>query len=331
MLAVKENNEKLAKFLIESKGIDLGLKESSGFTAYELAAKSHSVAICKLFHYADITGSYYLEIIEKVKFNNYAVWRSMRGLDIRDLNESDDLLPIEGYWEWIDSQWLTIDDSVKCRLRIRIDINEPFYLKEAIDSLSTSPQTSLNLLLHGLQQESDATKKSRAANYFQRLLKWIDKQDWKETDKNKRTSIGLLDNLSRTDLMISSTNLSAGSSVNNTIGTVPPTHLSNLKIITDDGNSDSDDSLLYCPVCSHRFTRDRESHLNSCLTRKLPKLPIGTRYTATEATAGDEECPICYEELEKSRVVVMDCLCRFHEKCIEEWFKRGKQCPFHHE
>ena len=216
---------------------------------------------------------------------------------------------------------------MKLRLRRRIDITEPFYLKEAIDSLSTSPQTSLNLLLHGLQHETDPIKKSRAANYFQRLLKWIDEQDWKGSG-NRRITLGLLDNLSKTDLMISSAPSSspASSSINNAIGTVPPTLLSNLKITNDDMNSDSDDSLLYCPVCSHRFTRDRESHLTSCLSTTKPK-SIGTRYTSTESNGG-EECPICYEDL-GGQVAVMDCLCKFHEKCIEEWFKRGKQCPFH--
>lgn len=308
----------MTKLLIEWEGMDLNLKDSSGFTAYDQAALDHSFAICKLFNLKDVVSSvYYLEIVTRVRISNHMVWRSINELELRDLSESDDLLPIEGYWEWIDPDWLPYDerqDDSKCRLRKRIEITDPFYLKEAIDSINTSPQTSLNLLLHGLQHESDPVKKSKVAAYFQRVLKWLD-------GRGLGNTLGLLDNLSRSDLMISSGNYPANNRDNN----------NNQNAYKDANNSDSDDSLLYCPACSHRFLNDRESHLKFCLSGPRRK-SVGSRYTAT-INVMEGECPICYEELGGGRrgVVVMDCLCRFHEKCIEEWFKRSKHCPFHYE
>ena len=324
MLAVKEKNVKMTKLLLKCKGIDLNLKNLFGLTAYELGAKEHSFDVCKAFSDCDLDlPIYYLEIIKRIKVGNHVVWRSAAQYDLRDLNESDDLLPIEGYWEWIDSDWLPCDHGdEKCRLRRRIIITEPFYLKEAIESIAVSPQASLNLLLHGLQQETDPTKKSRVASYFQRLLKWIDER------KQMNGTISLLDNLSRRDLMISSGQDALNCSKNAGFGTVPP---SNLKSnVDDDTNSESDDSLLYCPVCSHRFSSDRENHLSTCLSHKPGHNLIGSRYSSTDASnVLYGECPICYEDLREREGVVMDCLCRFHRKCIEEWFKRGKRCPFH--
>lgn len=331
MLAIEQKNLKISKFLIENDKTDFYLRNSNDLNAYELAAKNNLVDICKLFHnYPDFINEcfYYLEIIQKIKINNMQVWRNLRDLrDFRDLGESDELLPIEGYWEWIDSDWLVIsEEGLMCRLRRMIMIKEPIYLKEAIESIKTSPKTSLNLLLRGLQQEKDPMNKSKAANYFQRLLKWVDEGERRLNGNNvndSSVSIGLLDNLSRSDLRVFSEDDS---------GNKPGIGIKKVKsdLITIE-SGDSDDSLLYCPVCSHRFLQDRESHLTTCLTRKSI---IGRRYTSTKINDNNMvkgECPICYEDLGKGRVAVMDCLCKFHVKCIEEWLRRGKQCPFHGE
>ena len=142
-------------------------------------------------------------------------------------------------------------------------------------------------------------------------------------------------------------------------------HSNNFNVISKDSESgeDSDDSLMYCPACSFKFpnSRDRIIHLKTCLRSPLNKI-VGDRYTFSAETKSKsnnnnnsnnshdyisshtEECPICYEYLDsryyddgidndtnntENRVVIMNCLCRYHEKCIKEWIRRGNQCPFH--
>ena len=60
-------------------------------------------------------------------------------------------------------------------------------------------------------------------------------------------------------------------------------------------------------------------------TKIVQKIPKG-------AVREDEplECPICFEEFEvEQEVATLDCLCRFHRHCIQEWFQKGKTCPVH--
>jgi len=44
------------------------------------------------------------------------------------------------------------------------------------------------------------------------------------------------------------------------------------------------------------------------------------------------ECVICFEEFEVGDVIArLECLCRYHKKCIRMWFdKKGSgECPVH--
>ena len=333
MISVKQNNEILAKFLLES-GSNLELKDSNGLTAYEIAGNQKFVKICLLF--PDIIDSYnnVLEIVEKI---NQDTWQTKTGEVIHDLNESDELLSIDGYWEWCESSWTQSIEKPEllCRLRKRIEIIDQFYLQQSIELVrQSSTQKALNILLEGLQHESDHQKKSRAANYFQRLLQTV--------ERGGANALGLLDNLSRSNLVILGDEAVRSSATINIMRheqRLPPVtrEFPNFKCIVTDSDSEyeSDDSLLYCPVCSHKFSStplNRSSHLQSCLNSPRNKL-IGDRYTNLSETfeaKSFEECPICYEEM-RDGVVVMNCLCRFHGKCIKEWLKRDKQCPYHSE
>ncbi len=55
-------------------------------------------------------------------------------------------------------------------------------------------------------------------------------------------------------------------------------------------------------------------------------------YIATEKDCVDDaECTICLEEFEVgAEMARLECFCRFHLKCIREWFvTRPGQCPVH--
>lgn len=335
VIAVQQNNELATKILLEADP-NLELKDSNDLTAYEIAAKERHVSICLLFPEMINSYNYVLEVVEQINQNT---WQSKTGLVIHDLNESDELLPIDGYWEWTES-WTQVGKDLHCRLRKRIEITDQFYLKQSIDLVRQAfPQKALNILLEGLQHESDPQKKSRAANYFQRLLLTV--------ERGGANALGLLDNLSRSNLVILGDEAVKSSSSTINImryeqQRLPPVtrEFPNYKStqgtqgtqVDSETEYDSDDSLLYCPVCSHRFNTtpsDKSKHLQSCLTSPRNKL-IGNRYTNLQENKKAEECPICYEEM-KEGVVMMNCLCKFHGKCIEEWLKRGKQCPYHSE
>ena len=282
-------------------------------TAYEIAAKDQFVEGCLAFEGEIIETSlnasttYHLEILHKLGNN----WTHKNGPFIgtlQYLNESDDLLPIDGYWEWQTDGWSNWRDVNVFRLRRRIEIKEPIYLKEAIETASRGQfQQALTVLLDGMQHERDPQMKLKSAKYFQRLLQRIEKT---------MPALGILDSLSRTSLVI----------LNDDIVNINRRQSSDF---------DSEDSLMYCPACSHRFLdgNSRESHLKRCLANPLHRI-IGDRYITTNTSQQDlchEECPICYEYLDdRNRTVVMNCLCRFHEKCIKEWLRRGKEsCPLH--
>lgn len=292
------------------------IRNREGLTVYETASKSHSIPLCLLLRSEDPDPEnhyfWYLEVLELI---GPSTWQSQTDLRIfRDLDEAaDELLPMEGLWEWTDTDWIaTQEGKYFCRLRrlIEISAGDQSYLKESIDLvLSDDHSRALKVLLEGLQRENDGEKKRRAAGYFQRLLQ-----------RSGTPTLGLLDNLSRSNLVIfsdSHRDIHRDKDVRN---------------VHSDEEEESDDSLLYCPVCSHRFIHnDRQSHLSSCLNSPAQPL-IANRYTRSVATTTvPAECPICYEDLNEEESVVMNCLCRFHEKCIEEWLGRGKQCPFHQE
>ncbi len=120
-----------------------------------------------------------------------------------------------------------------------------------------------------------------------------------------------------------------------------------------------------CPVC-HRelpsrtlpnYETLRESHINSCITthstygsgaantpdtgdgegtstasprsaRRTGMFP----YVATEKDCVDSaECTICLEEFEVGVPMArLECLCRFHHRCISAWFvNHPGRCPVH--
>lgn len=280
MLAVKQNNLKLVRLLLDC-GAKLDLKNASGLSAYELAACQELVEICLVLQNEHLNDPnsliYYLQVLEKNKS--------------ADLDDLDDLLPIEGYWEWISESWTTWQDDCIYRLRKRKEITGPPYLKTCIELVRQSNLPyALKLLLDGLQHETNFADKTLAAKYFQRLLKRVE-------------PVSPVFSLSQTDLIVLS--------------------------------DDSEDSLLYCPVCSHRFnqSKDRETHLTACLSAPKHQI-IGDRYTnlSRRNLLPGEECPICFEdfgEVEQAvEVVVMNCLCRFHEKCIKEWLGKVNNVHF---
>jgi len=44
----------------------------------------------------------------------------------------------------------------------------------------------------------------------------------------------------------------------------------------------------------------------------------------------DQECMICYEEYNAGDYVArMPCFCLYHKDCIDKWFEKQQQCPFH--
>ena len=64
------------------------------------------------------------------------------------------------------------------------------------------------------------------------------------------------------------------------------------------------------------------------VTRRTGVFP----YTATEKDCVDDaECTICLEEFEVGvEMGRLECFCRFHRKCIRDWFvTRPGQCPVH--
>ncbi|KAL2127585.1 hypothetical protein VTI74DRAFT_10457 [Chaetomium olivicolor] len=121
-----------------------------------------------------------------------------------------------------------------------------------------------------------------------------------------------------------------------------------------------------CPVC-HRelpprslpnFESLREAHINGCITSHsryggapattsgddgdgdgdslLPPVPPRRTgmfpYMATEKDCVDSaECSICLEEFEAGVAMArLECLCRFHRRCIDAWWERHPgRCPMH--
>ncbi|TPX40223.1 hypothetical protein SeMB42_g06080 [Synchytrium endobioticum] len=109
-------------------------------------------------------------------------------------------------------------------------------------------------------------------------------------------------------------------------------------------DSDASSVLGECPVCGTRFDvdfseGDIEAHVGECL-RKISSggkgMTInGNRYVVQILNQDwvGHECAICFEDFVKSqRIARLNCLCVFHQHCIESWFSRSKPggCPFGH-
>ncbi|KAK9762295.1 hypothetical protein K7432_012118 [Basidiobolus ranarum] len=106
--------------------------------------------------------------------------------------------------------------------------------------------------------------------------------------------------------------------------------------------SNSQASLMNeCPVCftslqnTFMSREAQERHVKECLEkREFNSSPKGPRYLVfklkEDSNLLGQECPICFEEFEQGETLArLTCLCIFHRECIDSWFDRGKQCPFH--
>jgi hypothetical protein len=114
-----------------------------------------------------------------------------------------------------------------------------------------------------------------------------------------------------------------------------------------------------CPICNDELpplgengNEDaREAHVRECIESHghgprsasrggspVAASPVPLRMLAFTATEKDclghdgavQECTICMEDYEVGQQLVrLECLCKFHKRCIVEWFERKKECPVH--
>ncbi|KAL4991819.1 FYVE zinc finger-domain-containing protein [Aspergillus falconensis] len=109
-----------------------------------------------------------------------------------------------------------------------------------------------------------------------------------------------------------------------------------------------------CPICDNELPAigangnedAREAHIRSCIANHgrppsgspVSQSPLPVRMLAFTATEKDcvgqdgteQECTICMEEYEVGQSLIrLECLCKFHKRCIVEWFERKKECPVH--
>lgn len=114
-----------------------------------------------------------------------------------------------------------------------------------------------------------------------------------------------------------------------------------------------------CPICDQELpalgpngNEDvREAHIRECIEShgrqagspaqsgspvSQPVFPVRMiAFTATEKDClghdgATQECTICMEDYEVGQALVrLECLCKFHKRCIVEWFDRKKECPVH--
>ncbi|KAL2824816.1 FYVE zinc finger-domain-containing protein [Aspergillus cavernicola] len=114
------------------------------------------------------------------------------------------------------------------------------------------------------------------------------------------------------------------------------------------------DECDLCPICDNQLPPlgvngiedAREAHIRGCIENHgrqssgspVSQSPLPVRmiaYTATEKDCigqdgTEQECTICMEEYEVGQSLVrLECLCKFHKRCIVEWFERKKECPVH--
>ncbi|KAL4930481.1 phosphatidylinositol-3-phosphate-binding ubiquitin-protein ligase [Aspergillus undulatus] len=114
------------------------------------------------------------------------------------------------------------------------------------------------------------------------------------------------------------------------------------------------DECDLCPICDNELPAlgpngnedAREAHIRDCIANhgrssggspvSQPHFPVRMlAFTATEKDCmsqdgTEQECTICMEEYEVGQSLVrLECLCKFHKRCIVEWFERKKECPVH--
>jgi hypothetical protein len=67
------------------------------------------------------------------------------------------------------------------------------------------------------------------------------------------------------------------------------------------------------------------------LTFNLP-VAVTANYMsyALEGKLPERECSICFDDFQQGEMVArVECMCIFHQCCIEQWFQKRKCCPFH--
>lgn len=116
-----------------------------------------------------------------------------------------------------------------------------------------------------------------------------------------------------------------------------------------------------CPICDQPLPSlgasgnedAREAHVRGCIEShgrggRSPPQAGSSPVVASSATpvrmisfpatekdclgqdGGTQECTICMEDYEVGQSLVrLECLCKFHKRCIAEWFGRKRECPVH--
>lgn len=111
-----------------------------------------------------------------------------------------------------------------------------------------------------------------------------------------------------------------------------------------------------CPICARILPpidpstgseEAREAHIRACIEQRDPGTTASATassmqhrmlvFSATEkdclATGSgstNQECSICMEEYEVGEDLArLECLCKFHKRCIVDWFERKQECPVH--
>jgi hypothetical protein len=217
---------------------------------------------------------------------------------------------------------------------------DEFYDRDMIvnDSVINGFKEALSLLMNGIRTAEDAQVKAKAAAYLQLAMQRLDSL----APDRIASSFASNNNLLPLNSVANSTFEADASTVSlpTVTKTFPLQRLASKIFSRRKPKAKASDELRFCPVCSARLPGEEEAHvehLNDCLSQSCASVR-GDRYTVLMlGTPDPRECPICCEEFvgqgEKEqggeRIAVMNCLCRFHERCIERWFARSPTCPFH--
>lgn len=269
-------------------------------------------------------------------------------------------LPVDGWWQWCDSEW-TLQEIVEdadsllpfpdskthrqwIRLRRRRVVSEPAGLVRAIEAACEAESSldeermmacfrkAVSVLMETIKNaELPAKERHQCAEYMQRvILRMNDVGGEAVASVNVNNILQELptENASTASLPAVTKTFPLNSAVKR--------QLSRLSSLFK-RRAANEETLQYCPVCSAKLARsdeERAEHLNTCLSSisQSSVAVVGDRYRVHVQETDDieRECPICYEPfLQEQRTVIMNCLCRFHEPCIERWFIRSPSCPFH--
>ncbi|CAL8070707.1 unnamed protein product [Calicophoron daubneyi] len=106
-----------------------------------------------------------------------------------------------------------------------------------------------------------------------------------------------------------------------------------------DSDSDMVDSLRLSSIMLRHFNLNEASNhdrqasdtgAENDLIRALRLSAARVTYNVDRLTRNEGECPICLEDLSEGDVIArLPCLCIYHKKCIDSWFRRRPVCPVH--